>query len=243
MAFVDAALGALLVFLATAFGSLVVFFVDCLDRRTYSVLLSFAAGVMLFSSIEMFESARQSFGGLLAVVCLLFGAIVFIALDKLLPHLHLQRKTNLAGNKNGALIAGAVTLHNIPEGIAIGSAFASSSPLGWFVAFSMALQDIPEGLSVSAPLACFGMQKRKSIWFGILSGLVEAVSALVGYCLLVVVSWVVPFGLAISAGAMLCVVFVELLPDAFCHGFKRISAFSLLAGFSLAFGLASLLHF
>jgi len=243
LAFIDAALGALLVFFATAAGSLVVLFVDCLDRRTYSVMLSFAAGVMLFSAIEMFDSAVQSSGWPLAVVCLLFGALVFIALEKLLPHLHLQRKTTLAGDKDGALIAAAVTLHNVPEGLAIGSAFASSTPLGWLVAFSMALQDVPEGLSVSAPLACFGMQKRKSIWFGILSGLVEAVSAVIGYCLLVLVSWVVPFGLAISAGAMLCVVLVELLPDAFRHGFERVAAFSLICGFALALGLASLLRF
>jgi len=243
LAFIDAALGALLVFAATALGSLVVFFVDCLDRRVYSVLLSFASGVMLYSAVEMSGSAGQSLGWVPAIAFVILGAVGFIGLERSMPHAHILRKSRLAGDRNAPLIAGAVTLHNIPEGVAIGSAFASSTPLGWLVSISMALQDIPEGLSVSAPLACYGMQKRKSMLFGMLSGLVEAVFAVIGYCFLVLVSWVVPYGLAVSAGAMFSVVFVELLPDAFKPGQERTAALCLLAGLATAFFLASIIRF
>jgi len=243
MAFIDAALGALLVFAATALGSLIVYFVDCMDRRVYSVLLSFASGVMLFSALEMSASAGQSLGLVLAAAFVLIGAVGFVAFERSMPHLHVLRKSKLAGDRNAPLVAGAVTLHNIPEGIAIGSAFASSTPLGWLVSVSMALQDIPEGLSVSAPLACFGMQKHKSLLFGILSGFVEAVFAVIGYCFLVLVAWVVPYGLAISAGAMFAVVFIELLPDAFKHGQERTAALCLLFGLAVAFVLGSIVRF
>jgi len=243
LAFIDAALGAFLVFAATSLGSLVVFFVDCLDRRVYSMLLSFASGVMLYSAFEMTSSAGSSLGWAYGLAFVAIGATGFVLFERSMPHMHILRKSKLAGDRNAPLIAGAVTLHNIPEGIAIGSAFASSTPLGWLVSVSMALQDIPEGLSVSAPLACYGMDKRASLMFGILSGLVEAVFALIGYYFLMLVAWVVPYGLAISAGAMFAVVFVELLPDAFKPGQERTAGLCLLSGLAIAFVLASLVRF
>ncbi|MFH0927062.1 MAG: ZIP family metal transporter, partial [Candidatus Micrarchaeota archaeon] len=140
-----------------------------------------------------------------------------------------------------ALLAGAISLHNIPEGLAVGFAFASSSALGWLVAASIAIQDIPEGLLVSAPLACFGMRNKSALGYGILSGVVEGIAAILGFLFLSSLILLVPAALAFSAGVMAYVVLVELLPDSFKRGLERVGAIGLIGGFGIAFLLARML--
>jgi ZIP family zinc transporter len=172
------------------------------------------------------------------------GLFVFLILEKLLPHVHLviRKKQMSDSKKKAALVAGTVTIHNIPEGFAIASAFAGSSPLGWLVTTSIALQDIPEGLMISTPLACYGLDTRRCFGWGAFSGVVEFVAAVVGYLFLSTVKGVTPFALSFSAGAMSYVVLFELLPDAF-NGNRHIAAISFIAGIAVAFGLATLLGF
>jgi len=145
------------------------------------------------------------------------------------------------GERKSALLAGAVILHNIPEGLAVGFAFASSASLGWLVAASIAIQDIPEGLLVSAPLACYCMRHKNAIGFGVLSGIVEGVAAIFGFVFLSALSPLVPFALSLSAGAMAYVILVELLPDSFRGGKERLAGIFLLAGFALAFSLSKII--
>ena len=243
MAFLDVLAAATLVFAATSAGAAAVFAFLRVGSRAYAALMSFSAGVMAYSALEMMIGARSSLGGAGLFAFFAAGVALLLVLEKSLPHLHPHFRRDgvtLAGRKP-ALVAGTVALHNIPEGFAIASAFAGSPALGWTVTSAMALQDISEGLMVSAPMACYGMRLGRCFKFGALSGLIEAVSAIVGYLFLASLSWLTPFGLAFSAGAMAYVVFVELLPDAFIAGQRRVAALSFFAGAACAFGLAAVL--
>jgi zinc transporter, ZIP family len=242
MVLVDVTLGALVVLVATSIGSSVVLCIRCINDFLYSALLAFCGGVMAFSVMEMFLQSRTSSGDIVSLLGLITGAIFLSLLDKILPHLHatIRKHELVAPKKKAALLAGAIALHNVPEGFAIASAFASSAQLGWLVTITIALQDIPEGLIVSAPLACYGMTTRRAVGFGILSGLVEAAAAILGYFALTLIRTLVPLALSFSAGAMLYVILVEMAPDAFKKGYERAAAFWLLAGFGGAFLLGRL---
>lgn len=243
MAVPDFALGALAVLLATAAGASAAFFFGCVDRRQYSALLSFAAGAMAFSSVEMLLESHGLAGDVAVASGFAIGFLFLMASEKLLPHVHMQvtKKELAKGGKKAALIAGAISLHNVPEGFAIATAFAASGPLGWFVTTAIALQDIPEGAMVSAPLACLGLRKRTAVLFGILSGVIEAAVAVLGYLFLSAFAGLVPVSLAFSAGAMTYVVFVEIMPDALRNGMERVAATAFVAGAAVTFAIAAIL--
>ena len=245
MAFADLVLGALAALLATTLGSLLIFGYRRISGLTHSAMLALAAGVMAYSAIEMLGQAHNSAGDFVLASGFAIGLAGIFILERTLPHIHMiiRRKEIEHAKKKAALLAGTITIHNIPEGFAIASAFASSTPLGWLVAASIALQDIPEGFLVSAPLSYYGVDNRRALSFGFLSGVVEFIAAIACYAFLSIISVAVPGALAFSAGAMVYVVFVELLPDAFKEGDKRIAALCFILGAVGAFGLAALLGF
>jgi len=246
MAFVDLLLGAFMVFFTTSLGSTVVLFFRGrkIKKLDYSYIISFCAGVMGFTAVEMFNEARAHLGSASASIALVIGVLVFFAFERSLPHLHyLVRKTNLSDSKKKAtMIAGTITIHNLPEGFSIASSFAHSIPLGWLVTSTIAFQDIPEGVLVSTPLMCYGMDCTRSFKFGVLSGIIEGASAIVCYLFLSLVAVAVPPALGFSAGAMSYVVLAELLPDAF-KGKTWAVALSFVAGVLAAFGIATFLRF
>lgn len=245
MGFSDLLFGAAAVLLATSAGAAAILGFRRLGKAAYSAMLAFCAGVMAFSSMEMLGQSHASSGDAVVVAGVLLGLLALFLSDRLLPHAHakIRGREITASKKKAALLAGAITLHNVPEGFAIASAFAGSVPLGWLVTVSMALQDIPEGFMISAPLSCYGVDRRRSIGFGILSGVVEALAAIAGYIFLSSFTQVIPLGLAFSAGAMSYVIFAELLPDSFSGGMQRVAALSFAAGAAAAFGIATALSF
>ncbi len=245
MGLFEVGLGALAIFLATSLGSVAAFAINRINKIPYSAMIAFSAGIMAFSALEMLTQSHKSSGDFAVIVGLTLGTAVLFASDRLLPHIHshIRKSELMASKKKATLLAGALTIHNVPEGFSVASAFASSVPLGWLLTASIALQDIPEGLLVSAPLARYGVSMKRSIGFGVLSGLVEAGAAIAGYVLLRFVSAAIPLALSFSAGAMLYVILAELLPDAFRNGLERTAAVSFLAGFIIAFVLAGLLSF
>jgi ZIP family zinc transporter len=245
MGFGDATLGALMVLFATSLGSAVVLLFRCIDKKLYSIMLSFSAGIMAFSVVEILLQSHSSAGYLTMLAGIALGVGVLLFYDKFIPHLHARMRNDelSASKKKAMLLTGAIMLHNVPEGFAVGSAFASSNPLGWLVALSISLQDVPEGLLISAPLVCYGIKMKRSFGFGILSGVVEALAALAGFVFLTAINSLIPLGLAFSGGAMLYVILAELIPDAFTKGFERISTISFITGFVLAFGLASIFFY
>lgn len=246
MAFVDLLTGAVILLLAHSLGSSVVLLLKGrkIQPIDYSYIISFCAGVMSFTSVEMFNQARAAIGNAETSAALLLGVLVFFIIERSLPHLHyLVRKTNMSDSKKKAtMIAGTITIHNMPEGFSVASAFAHSIPLGWLVTSTIAFQDIPEGVLVSTPLVCYGMECTRSFKFGVLSGAVEAGSAVFCYLFLSLVTSAVPPALAFSAGAMSYVVLAELLPDAF-KGKAWAVAISFVAGVLAGFGIATFLRF
>ena len=179
----DTLLGALLALVATSAGAFVVLPLKNPGRTLFLSIIALSAGVMAYSAIEMLLQAYNLAGVQPALLGLGAGGLCFIAIDKLLPHLHAHiRKSEITSEKRKtALLVGTVTLHNIPEGFAIASAFAASPSLGWLVAVSIALQDFPEGLLVSAPLQAYGIKTHHSVFFGVLSGVVEFAAAIIGF--------------------------------------------------------------
>ncbi|NYZ79253.1 ZIP family metal transporter [Candidatus Micrarchaeota archaeon] len=246
MAFFDLLLGAFTVFAATTLGSAVVllFRNRKIEQMDYSNIISFSAGIMAFSAVEMFIESKNDVGNTTATMAFLAGVLVFLALERSLPHLHfLVRRTRISDSrKKAAMIAGTITIHNLPEGFAVAASFAHSTPLGWLVTSTIAIQDVPEGTLVSTPLACYGIDCVSSFKFGGLSGVIEGLAAIFGYLFLSLVTAAVPPALGFSAGAMSYVVLAELMPDAF-KGKAWAVALSFVAGVLAAFGIAAFLRF
>jgi ZIP family zinc transporter len=244
MQFLEMSAGAFLAFASTAAGAAVILFIKKPGRDVYARIMSFSAGMMAFAAYEMLLQSHASSGDISALAGLCIGLSAFLALDRMLPHVHtiLGRGARALprDRRKAALLAGTITLHNIPEGFAIASAFAASPPLGWLVAASIAIQDFPEGLIVSAPLSAYGVESRHSFLWGAFSGLVEFAAAMAGFLFLSAVAAVTPFALAFSAGAMLYVTAFELLPDAFSGRKKLAPLLFLASGLALAFMLAQL---
>jgi ZIP family zinc transporter len=242
MPFFELLLGASLAFFATAAGAALVLPIKDIKGNLFALLASFSGGVMAFSALEMLLQSHALSGDITALAGLALGLCAFFILEKLLPHAHafVSKAPMEKGKKKAALLAGTITLHNIPEGFAIASAFAASPPLGWLVACTIAIQDFPEGLIVSAPLYAYGMGNRHSFFWGAFSGFVEFLAAVAGFVFLSAVAAATPFALAFSAGAMVFVTFSELMPDAFRAGDRRQVAlvFLLGAALSLAFSMA-----
>jgi ZIP family zinc transporter len=219
--------------LVTALGAGLVFFFKSINRRVLDGMLGFAAGVMIAASywsllapaIEMAELAgRQPWipaaGGFLG------GGLFLYAVDKLLPHLHLGLPLTEAEGlhtswRRSILLVLAITLHNIPEGLAVGVAFgaqkyglASANLAGAIaLALGIGIQNFPEGTAVSVPLRREGLSRLKSFWYGQLSAVVEPMAGVLGAALVVLMKPVLPFALAFAAGAMIYVVVEQLIPE------------------------------
>lgn len=218
----------------TALGAALVFFFKSINRVILDGMLGFAAGVMIAASfwsllapaIEMSESL----GGIPwvpAVVGFLAGGAFLWLTDKTLPHLHLGLETDEAeGIKTGwqrsILLVLAITLHNIPEGLAVGVAFGAvayglpSANLAGAVALAIGigLQNFPEGAAVSIPLRREGLSRTKSFLYGQASGVVEPIAGVIGAAAVLLMRPILPYALSFAAGAMIYVVVEELIPEA-----------------------------
>jgi ZIP family zinc transporter len=245
MSSLDLILGAGLAMLATSLGAAGILVFKNMADRLYALVISFSAGMMAFSAFEMITESHSMAGHKVAVTSVLCGIIFFVLLDKLLPHTHhLVLGSEMPdAKKKVVMLAGTITLHNIPEGFAIAAAFANSPALGWLVALSIALQDIPEGLVVSVPVACYGTSPKKSFLYGMFSGVIEFLAAIVGFFFLKTVSCLTPFALGFSGGAMVYVTFIELLPDALKAKKQHLAVGIFLAGIITAYGLSVLFGF
>lgn len=226
-------LGIMIPFIGTALGSSCVFFMrDEMKPLLQKILLGFASGVMvaasvwslLIPSIDMSE-AMGKFAFVPATVGLSLGMLFLLLMDKITPHLHLkstQPEGPKASLKKTTMLVLAVTLHNIPEGMAVGVAFAgllaAGSPITIAGAFALsigiAIQNFPEGAIISMPLCSEGAGKGKSFIYGMLSGIVEPIGAIITILLTSVTRPFLPYCLSFAAGAMLYVVVEELIPEA-----------------------------
>ena len=245
------AVGILLPFLGTSLGAAMVFFLkDEISKKLQRILTGFAAGVMVAASfwslLQPALEGSEHMGRLSfvpAAVGFLVGIGFLLLLDEVTPHMHLDQeeegpKTTL--KKTTKLIL-AVTLHNIPEGMAVGVVYANMMSGNGFVsgagalalAIGIAIQNFPEGAIVSMPLRAEGMRKTKTFWYGVLSGVVEPIAAVITILASGFVVSLLPYLLAFAAGAMFYVVVEELIPEMSEGGHSNWGTISFSLGFVL----------
>lgn len=233
--------------LATAAGTLPVFFWKQLPDRIMDTLFGFGAGVMLAASafslivpgIESAQAQGASAWGAASMVggSIIIGAALLLALERWVPHEHfikgMERENTLA-LKRTWLFVFAIALHNVPEGLAIGVGFAGGDVVrGGALATGIAIQDIPEGFVVAMALAVVGYSRRTAILIGMASGLVEPAGAVLGAAIVSSSAALLPWGLGIAAGAMLFVVSHEIIPESHRKGHEVFATSGLIVGFVL----------
>ncbi|MBN1531172.1 MAG: ZIP family metal transporter [Spirochaetes bacterium] len=237
----------------TALGAGMVFFFRSINKKVLNSMLGFAAGVMIAASfwsllkpaIEM-EEANGGIVWMPAVLGFLAGGSFLYAMDRVLPHLHGGLATDEAEGvktswQRSTLLVLAITLHNIPEGLAVGVAFGalgdswSAAAMGGAVAlaFGIGLQNFPEGAAVSIPLRREGMSRTRSFWYGQLSGIVEPMAGVLGALLVMAVKPLLPYALSFAAGAMIFVVVEELIPESQAGDETDLSTAGALVGFAV----------
>jgi ZIP family zinc transporter len=237
----------------TALGAGVVFFFREINRRVLNGMLGFAAGVMIAASYwSLLSPAIEMANGLgimpwmPATVGFLLGGFFIWLIDRILPHLHLGFPTEKAEGihtswKRSVLLVMAITLHNIPEGLAVGVAFGAlaanlpSANLAGAIALALGIgiQNFPEGTAVSVPLRREGISMLKSFWYGQLSGIVEPVAGVIGAAAVILVQPILPYALAFAAGAMIFVVVEELIPESQVGQNTDIATIGAMLGFAV----------
>ena len=246
----DIAIGLLIPFLGTTLGAACVFFLkNDLNPLVQKALLGFASGVMVAASvwsllipaIDMSDSMGK-LAFLPAAVGFSIGMLFLLAMDRLVPHLHLNedKPEGLPSSlKKTTMLVLAVTLHNIPEGMAVGVVFAGllsgnekiTLAGAGALAVGIAIQNFPEGAIISLPLKGEGCSSRKAFVYGMASGVVEPVAAFITILLTGIVTPLLPYLLAFAAGAMLYVVVEELLPEASSGSHSNIGTIGFAVGF------------
>ena len=241
----QAGLAAMGTWLLTGLGSIPVLFFRQVPRRLMDALMGFAGGVMVAAACWSLLVPAMAAGGVVrASVGVLSGAALLWALDQVLPHTHPEfpdeghREGPRTPWRRSALLMAAITLHNLPEGLAVGVAFGGGE-LGpaLALAIGIGLQNLPEGLAIALPLRRDGMSRWRALWYGQLSGAVEPVAAVIGAALVVGSAGLLPYGMGFAAGAMLYVVVEELIPETERSGNIDVATIGFIAGFTLMMAL------
>lgn len=244
---VQAFLATTFTFLITVLGAAIVFFFKKVNKTFMDGMLGFAAGVMIAASfwsllspsIEMANSLNLN-SWLIATLGFLSGGILLFISDKIFDILD-KNKNNNSSKKRVMMLISSITIHNIPEGLAVGIAFGSISYglegatiiSACLLALGIGLQNFPEGSAVSIPLLREGYSRKKSFLYGSLSAIVEPISGVIGALLVLKIRLLLPFLLAFAAGAMIYVVVEELIPESQTNEKKDYMALFTLIGFSI----------
>ena len=244
------AIGLAIPFLGTALGSAMVFFMkNKINGKVEKLLLGFAAGVMIAASIWSLiipainmEEQQGGISWIPAAIGFLLGILFLLILDSVIPHLHLKsdRPEGVRAKfKKVTMLVLAVTLHNIPEGMAVGVTFAGAlignsgiTIAGALVlALGIAIQNFPEGAIISMPLKAEGVSKSKAFFYGTLSGIVEPIGAMITILLTSAIEPILPYILSFAAGAMIYVVVEELIPESQSGEHSNIGTIGVAIGF------------
>ncbi len=235
----------------TALGAAAVFTARDINRKVLDGMLGFAGGVMIAASYWslLAPAIEMSAGKVLpawfpAAAGFLLGGIFLRGADKILPHLHLNFPLEEAEGiktswQRSTLLILAITLHNIPEGLAVGVAFgavaagfpSATLPAAIALALGIGIQNFPEGLAVSMPLRREGMSRLKSFWYGQLSGTVEPIAGVIGAAAVIVAQPILPYALGFAAGAMIFVVVEEVIPESQRGGNTDLATMGAMVGF------------
>jgi len=236
----------------TALGAAMVFFFKSINKKILNSMLGFAAGIMIAASfwsllkpaIEMAEE-NNMVPWVPAVIGFLAGGAFILLIDKILPHLHMGLSRDKAEGikttwQRSVLLILAITLHNIPEGLAVGVAFGAlaNNPDPQIFAGALALaigiglQNFPEGAAVSIPLRREGFSRKKAFFYGQLSGIVEPIAGVFGAYMVLIIKPLLPYALSFAAGAMIFVVVEELIPESQTGNETDLSTIGAMLGFT-----------
>ncbi len=240
--------------LVTAAGASLVFFFKTIDRKVLDTMLGFTGGVMVAASfwsllnpaIEMSERLYPTMKWMPAAVGFLCGSLFIFGLDKYMPHLHINFGEHESEGlktqwRKTTLLILAITLHNIPEGLAVGVLFgaaANGMPEASIagavaLAFGIGIQNFPEGLAVSVPLRRQGLSRFRSFWYGQLSAIVEPIAGLIGAVAVIYMQPILPFALSFAAGAMIYVVVEEVIPETQRDKYTDLAVLGFIGGFTV----------
>jgi ZIP family zinc transporter len=249
----QALLATIFTWFLTALGAATVFLAKDVSRKVLDWMLGFAGGVMIAASYWslLAPAIDMSAGKTLpawfpAAVGFLVGGVFLRLIDRTLPHLHLGYPIEEAeGIKTtwprSTLLILAITMHNIPEGLAVGVAFgavvagfpSATLAAATALAIGIGIQNFPEGLAVSMPLRREGMSRLKSFWYGQLSGVVEPIAGVIGAAAVILVRPLLPYALAFAAGAMIFVVVEEVVPESQRGGYADLATMGAMIGFAV----------
>lgn len=249
----QAFLGGLFTWGLTALGASVVYFFRKIDKHVLNMMLGFAAGVMIAASFWSLLAPAIEFSRnngqiiwLAPAIGFLLGGLFIRLLDFVIPHLHLSKSHHQAEGpdtqlKKSTLLFLAITLHNIPEGLAIGVAFGAAglglsdaSLIGAIgLTIGIGLQNMPEGAALSIPLRGEGMSRTKAFHYGQLSAIVEPIAAIIGAATILLIQPIMPYALSFAAGAMIFVVVEELIPESQSSGSTDLATLGLMVGFTV----------
>lgn len=242
-------IGIMIPFIGTMLGSACVFFMTKkMNTLIQKLLLGFASGVMIAASVWSLlipsldlSASLEKFAFIPAVIGFLLGMMFLLLLDHFIPHMHLDQKIEgkKSSLKKSTMLVLAVTLHNIPEGMAVGVVFAGmmigNQEITFMSAIALALgiaiQNFPEGAIISMPLRSEGISKKKAFTYGTLSGIVEPIASLITILLSQFIIPVLPYLLSFAAGAMVYVVIEELIPEASIGKHSNIATIGFAIGF------------
>jgi ZIP family zinc transporter len=236
----QAALGGTATWLLTLLGAVPVLFVRQVSRRLLDGMMGAAAGIMVAAACwSLLVPALETGGVWRALAGLVAGAAAIAWFDRIIPHLHPEFPDEAAPEgpavrwRRSTLLMAAITIHNLPEGLAVGLGFGSGD-LGRAAALALAIgvQNIPEGLAIALPLRRDGMSPGRALWYGQLSAVVEPIAAVAGAAFATSVAGLLPYGLAFAAGAMLYVVVEELLPETTRSGHVDVATAGFVVGFA-----------
>lgn len=228
---------------ATGLGALPVFFTDRVSHRVYDAALGLAAGIMFGAAVFALVLPGLELGPLREVaVGILAGGVFLLVANALLPHIHMEwsgeHTEGMAvdeenGLRRALLVGAAITIHNVPEGLAVGIAFASGEDaLGLALAVAIAVQNVPDGFAMAVPAQAAGVSKVKTTVYTTLSGgLPEPLAAALGFGLVLVVKDLFPVAAGFAAGAMIAVIFREMIPASHGHGYEDYATLTFVGGF------------
>jgi ZIP family zinc transporter len=224
--------------MSTSLGAALVFFINATSHKMRDSLIGLSAGLMLsVTTLNLIPEAlgpqKENFYQVIVGIAL--GATAFSIADRYLPHIHgmiIPDKPLTKGMKATLMMVTAIVIHNFPEGFATGTAYSEGlTVFGSTVALGIALQNIPEGFLVSVPLRSQGYSTRNSFVAGVMSGVVEPICAVAALVLVGLFRGLLPYALAFGGGAMLYVIFDEMVPESHSHGYERSATTSFVIGF------------
>ncbi|MGN7360788.1 ZIP family metal transporter [Paenibacillus sp. SAF-054] len=240
-------MGCLATSICTALGALPALMFNKVTHRGRDILLAFTAGIMVAASTYgLIPSALKLSNLWILTIGTLLGTVVLTLLELLVPHQDLEHSPQDAagsGQTSSLLFLSAMALHNLPEGLSVGVSYGSShQDLGTIVALSIGLQNIPEGFLTALFLITHGLRRRTALLLATLTGVLELAACWIGLQFTESFTYIVPYGLSFAAGAMLFVVYKELIPESHGDGNERVSTFSFIFGLLTMIALTHLLR-